>query len=235
MKRLLVVLGVIFGLLIVAVLAVPLFIIVDSFRPKLEKSLSASLNRQVQIGKLSASLLSGGASATDISISDDPAFNKGAFLKASSVNIGLKLMPLIFSHEVDVTGITVKQPDIVLLKNAAGKWNYSSLGSGNSNAKENASDKSTPQISVEKFEIAGGKVRVGMSSRSGPKEQVYQNVNLTAKDISQTSVMPFTLTADTPAGGTLKLSGQAGPLNRQDSSRTPLDAKVTLEHADLAA
>jgi len=51
--------------------AVPLFINVDSFRPDLEKKLSAALNRQVHIGKLDASLLSGGASATDITIADD--------------------------------------------------------------------------------------------------------------------------------------------------------------------
>src|SRR5690242_21446553 len=102
MKRLLVVLGVIFGLLIVAVVAVPLFINVDSFRPSLEKSLSASLNRQVQIGKLSASLFSGGASASKISISDDPAFNKGPFLQAGSLKVGVHLMPLIFSKRLEV-------------------------------------------------------------------------------------------------------------------------------------
>ncbi len=236
MKRALVVVGVIVGVLILAVLLVPLFINVDSFRPNLEKSLSASLNRQVQIGKLSASLFSGGASATDISISDDPAFNKGPFLKASSVNIGLKLLPLIFSHQVNVTGITVKQPDIVLLKNAAGKWNYSSLGSGNANAKENPSDKNTPQVSVDKFEIVDGTVRVGQSSgRASPKEQVYKNVNLTARNISQTSVIPFSLSANTPGGGALKLEGQAGPLNHEDSARTPLQAAVGLQHADLAS
>lgn len=236
MKRVLVVVGVIVGIVIIAVLLVPLFINVDSFRPNLEKSLSSSLNRQVQIGKLSASIFSGGASATDISISDDPAFNKGPFLKASSVNIGLKLLPLIFSHQVNVTGITVKQPDIVLLKNAAGKWNYSSLGSGNAKAKENPSDKSTPQISVDKFEIVDGTVRVGQSGgRGAPKEQVYKNVNLTARNISQTSVMPFSVSANTPGGGALKLDGQAGPLNQQDSARTPLQANIGLQHADLAS
>ena len=128
MKRLFAILGIIVVVLIVAALLVPLFINVDSFRPSLEKSLSSSLNRQVQIGKLDASLFSGGASATNISISDDPAFNKGPFLRASSVKIGLRLMPLIFSRQLSVTGITVENPDIVLLSNPAGKWNYSSLG-----------------------------------------------------------------------------------------------------------
>jgi AsmA protein len=236
MKRLLTVVGIVVAVLIILVVAAPLFINVDSFRPSLEKSLSASLNRQVQIGKLSASLFSGGASASQISISDDPAFSKGPFLQAGSLKVGVHLMPLIFSKKLEVTGITVERPEIVLLKNAAGKWNYSTLGASSSKPKETTGESSTPAISVEKFEIVDGKVRMGESSASkAGKEYVYDKVNLTARNISLTSAMPFTLTADTPGGGSLKLDGQAGPLNSQDSARTPLQAKITLNHADLAS
>src|SRR3954453_11877656 len=169
MKRLLIISGIIVGVLLLIIIAVPLFINVDSFRPDLEKKLSAALNRQVHIGKLDASLLSGGASASDISIADDPAFNKGPFLKAASVKVGVELMPLIFSKQLKVTSLTIQKPDITLLKNAAGKWNYSTLGapvqkttpetsktqpSKPSPAPE-PSEKSTPDVSVDKFEIAG--------------------------------------------------------------------------------
>ena len=106
MKRLLVISGIIVGVLLLVIIAVPLFINVDSFRPDLEKKLSAALNRQVHIGKLDASLLSGGASASDITIADDPAFNKGPFLKAASVKVGVQLMPLIFSKQLKVTSLT---------------------------------------------------------------------------------------------------------------------------------
>jgi AsmA protein len=243
MKRLLVISGIIVGVLLLVIIAVPLFINVDSFRPDLEKKLSAALNRQVHIGKLDASLLSGGASASDITIADDPAFNKGPFLKAASVKVGVQLMPLIFSKQLKVTSLTIQKPDITLLKNAAGKWNYSTLGataqkspSEPSKHAPEPSGKSTPDISVDKFEIAGGTVRVGHSSgHSAGKESVYQNVNLVAHNISATSAMPFTLSAGMPGGGTLNLEGQAGPLNPTDSAKSPLDAKITLNHADLAA
>jgi AsmA protein len=243
MKRLLVISGIIVGVLLLVIIAVPLFINVDSFRPDLEKKLSAALNRQVHIGKLDASLLSGGASASDITIADDPAFNKGPFLKAASVKVGVQLMPLIFSKQLKVTSLTIQKPDITLLKNAAGKWNYSTLGataqkspSEPSKHAPEPSGKSTPDISVDKFEIAGGTVRVGHSSgHSAGKESVYQNVNLVAHNISATSAMPFTLSAGMPGGGTLNLEGQAGPLNPTDSAKSPLDAKIKLNHADLAA
>src|SRR5476649_237057 len=193
MKRLLVISGIVVGVLLLLVILVPLFINVDSFRPDLEKKISAALNRPVQIGKLDASILSGGATASDISIADDPAFNKGPFLKASSVKIGVQLMPLIFSKQLKVTSLTIQKPDITLLTNAAGKWNYSTLGGPPQKAAEPAG-KATPDVSVDKFEIVDGTVRVGHSSgHSAGKESVYQNVNLVAHNISAQSAMPFTL------------------------------------------
>src|SRR5579859_2066092 len=238
MKRLLVIPGIVVGILLLLVIAVSLFLHVDSFRPDLDKKISAALNRTVHIGKLDASLLSGGATASDITIEDDPAFNKGPFLKASSVKVGVQLMPLIFSKQLKVTSLTIQKPDITLLKNAAGKWNYSTLGA-TEQAQKTAPEpagKAAPDVSVDKFEIAGGTVRVGhRSGHAAGKESVYQNVNLVAHNISATSAMPFTLSAGLPAGGTLNMEGQAGPLNPTDSAKSPLDAKITLKHADLAA
>jgi AsmA protein len=234
MKRLLTILGIVVGVLVLIVLLAPLFINVDSFRPELEKTLSTSLNRQVQIGKLEASLLSGGASASQITIKDDPAFNSGPFLQANSLKVGVQLLPLIFSRRLEVTGITVDKPDIVLLKNAAGKWNFSTMGSSQQKAQPQQSGKPM-EVSVDKFEITGGKIRIGNSSgHKAGQERVYTNVSLTAKNISTTTQMPFTLSADTPGGGALKLDGKAGPLNQNDAARTPLEASVSVQHTDLA-
>lgn len=238
MKRLLLVSGIVLGVLIVAVLAIPLFINVDAFRPELEQKLSVALNRPVHIGKLQASILSGGASAENISIGDDPAFNQGPFLQASALKVGLRLMPLIFSRRLEVTSVSVQKPDVVLLKNAAGKWNYSTLGAGaaaKASTKPSSSTASS-ELSIDKFEIVDGKVSVGQSSgHAGVRERTYQNVNLVARNISAGSVMPFTLSAVTPGGGALDLDGHAGPLDRADSARTPLDANMSLKHADLGA
>src|SRR5262245_51000961 len=235
MRRLLLIGGIILGVLVVTALALPLFINVDSFRPELEKRLSAALNRQVHIGKLAASIFSGGASADNISISDDPAFGKGPFLQASAVKIGVRLKPLIFSRRLEVTSLTVEQPDIVLLRNAAGKWNYSSLGGKAPKASSQSPSSAPSNLSVETFEIVDGKVRVGQGHGHSVQEHVYQKVHLTAHDISATSVVPFTLSAATPGGGALKLDGQAGPLDTQDAARTPFRAQITLQHADLGA
>jgi AsmA protein len=238
MKRFLVIAGIVVGVIVLAILIVPLFINVDSFRPDVEKKLSDALGRQVKIGKIQASIFSGGAQADNISISDDPAFSKGPFLQASSLQIGLQFIPLIFSHQLKIDSLTIKKPDILLLKNSAGKWNYSSLGNSSQGGKAKTQSDSSPatDFSVGKFQIEDGKIRIAQTSGRGVgREHVYQNVNLLAHNISAHSVIPFVLSAAIPGGGSLEVQGQAGPLDARDSAKTPLDAKVTLEHADLAA
>jgi AsmA protein len=238
MKRLLIVAGIVIAVLVIAAVAAPLFINVDSFRPELEKRLSAALSRPVHIGKLEASIFRGGATAENIVIADDPGFSKGEFLKASSLTVGLRLLPLIFSREINVTSITVEKPEIVLLRNSAGKWNYSSLGGhpASTPAPTPGAEPAAPDFSVDKFEIVDGTVRVGQSSgHVAGRERVYQKVHLVARDISFAGVMPFTLSAGTPGGGALNLEGKFGPLDRTDSDRTPMDATVKLAHADIGA
>jgi AsmA protein len=247
MKRFWIIAGIIVAVVLIGIVLLPFLINVDSFRPQVEKSLSDALGRQVQIGKISASIFSGGAEADNISISDDPAFSKQPFLQASSLKIGLELMPLIFSRRLNVTAITIKNPDIELVSNRAGKWNYSSLGNsaqkpepkspqkpepkGGAEAKTSSSGAAS-EVSVAKLEIQNGKIRV---LQGAGKERSYQNVNLTVSNISVHSAMPFTLTATIPGGGSLDLDGQAGPLDQQDSAKTPLDAKLTLKQANIAA
>ncbi|MGH9829070.1 MAG: hypothetical protein ACREDR_38110, partial [Blastocatellia bacterium] len=70
--------------------------------------------------------------------------------------------------------------------------------------------------------------------RSKAKPSVYENVNLNISDLSYTSQFPFTLTATGPGGSALKLDGKAGPIDRTDTSATPLQAKIDVEHLNLA-
>jgi AsmA protein len=59
-------------------------------------------------------------------------------------------------------------------------------------------------------------------------------VDLSVKDFSFTSQFPFELTADLPGGGNVKLDGTGGPINRADTSLTPLQAKISVNQLDLA-
>jgi AsmA protein len=140
MNRNLKIVAIVVGVIIVIVIAIPFFIDANSFRPKIESDLTAALGRPVKVGNLSLSLFTGSVAADDISIADDPAFSKSPFVQAKSLKVGVELIPLIFSKTLNVTHLTLNQPEISLVKSADGeKWNFSSLGGSNTSASQPAS------------------------------------------------------------------------------------------------
>ena len=241
MKRALKILAIVVGVLIVILIAVPFFIDANAFRPKLESDLSAALGRPVKVGNLSLSLISGGVTADDISIADDPAFSKTAFVQAKSLKVGVELIPLIFSKSLNVTEINLNQPEISLVQSQNGeKWNFSSLGNKNTAEAKTAtppaggSPSSNPNFSVGKLSVTNGKLAV---SRAGSSQQprVYDKVDIEVSNLSLTNSFPFKVTASLPAGGTLKLDGNAGPIDANNAALTPLQAKVKVQQMNLAA
>ena len=72
--------------LVVLCLALPFFIDANQFRPTVEAELSTTLQRQVKIGNLKFSLLSGSLTADNLAVADDPAFSHSPFLTAQVVS-----------------------------------------------------------------------------------------------------------------------------------------------------
>ena len=228
---------IVIGVFIVLILVAPFLIPVNQFRPTIEEKASAALGRKVQLGDLSLSLLSGSLSAENLSIADDSKFSSSPFLTAKSLQVGVDIMPLIFSKTLNITGVTIDTPQVTLLHNSAGVWNFSSLGGPAAKAqnKQAPGEKtsSAPDVSVRKLELKNGKITVGAAN--SPKRSSYDNLNITASDVSMTSRFPVTVTADLPDGGKFKLEGTAGPVDQEDTSLTPLEAKLTVTSLNLAA
>jgi AsmA protein len=241
-KKPLMIIGGIVIVLLLIVLALPLFINANQFKPTLETQLANALGRQVEIGNIGLSVISGSVTVSDVSIADDPTFSKSPFLTAKSLSVGVELLPLIFSKKLDVRSLTVKDPEVNLIRAANGTWNYSSLGRNVTAAKstaKNAASSPAPgpgsaaALSVGKISIENGKIIVS-SSGSSAKPSIYQNVDLEASDLSYTSQFPFKLTATGPGNAAIKVEGEAGPFDAADASLTPLDTTVEVEHLDLA-
>jgi len=225
MKRLLKIAAIAVAVIVVILIAIPFFINVNSFRPKLEAAASEALGRQVKVGNLSLSILTGAVTADDISIADDPAFASAPFVTAKSLKVGVELMPLIFSKQLHVTGITLDQPEITMLKTANGKWNFSSLG-GNATKKSSqpATDSTPTDLSVAKLSVNDGKLIVGKAN-SKAKPHVYDQVNITVTDFSPTSQFPFKLTANEVAIG-LTMPHSATAILRQRLSPSAFNRAV---------
>src|SRR5271169_5558075 len=120
MKRPIKIAAIVVAVLLVIVIALPFLVDVNSFRPRLESELSAALGRDVKVGNLGLSILSGSVTAENLSIADDPAFGKDPFVKAKQLKVGVEMMPLIFSKTLHITEIILDQPEISLVRSAAG-------------------------------------------------------------------------------------------------------------------
>ena len=216
-------------------IAVSLLVNADRYRGQIEAALTKALGRQVTLGQLDASVLSGSLVATSPSIADDPAFESGPFVTAKEIKIGVELVPLLLRHELHITGFTIAGPKIVLLRAPNGRWNYSSLG-GPAQAEQTkpAAPGVLPNLTVNKIDIEDGTVTVGTAPATGPQRQ-YTDLNASLKNFSFTGPFSFTLSGKLPGDGSLTVSGDAGPVAQGDASLTPATAQVELKSADLAA
>src|SRR5581483_5301480 len=230
-KKIVMIVGGVLALILIAVVALPFLIDVDRFRPTIETQLANALGRQVRIGHLRLSLLRGDVSADQISIADDPAFGSAPFVEAQSLGVGIELVPLITSRAVHVRSLTLKQPQVRLLRSASGTWNFSTLGHAPAKPASPASTGSAPEISVQQLKISNGRLLVGNARR----QQTYDSLEVTAQNISYESAFPFQLQMRTPGGGQVKLEGTAGPVDRQDTAQTPVQAKISAKNVDLAS
>ena len=236
-KKILKIVGIVIAVLFLLAIALPLFINVNHFRPEIESNVSAALGRNVTLGDLSLSILSGSVEANQLAVADDPKFSNTPFMQAKSLKVGVELIPLIFAKQINVTHLVIDHPQIALLRTRDGVWNFSSLGAHAGDAAKapaKTGGSSSPQnLSVDKLEISDGTISVG----SVPPHRapiVYDNVNVSVKNFSFTSQFPVNVSVELPGGGSLKLDATAGPINPTDAALTPLQGTVKLKKLDLS-
>ena len=191
----------------------------------LESRLTQALGREVKLGDLKLSILSGSVTANDLSIADDPAYSRTPFVQAKSLAIGVELWPLITSRQLHVTGLTIDQPAIALIQSPNGDWNFSKLGGARSAATPrppapDAASKTPMDLSVKLVKITGGRFSLGKSGGHA-RPLVLEDVNLEVHDFSAAAAFPFTFATKVAGGGTIKLDGKVGPLDPVDVGRQP--------------
>jgi len=223
------------GLVVVAIAAIPLFVNVNTFKPLIEEQLTTAVGRQVTLGTLSLSLLSGTVVASDLSVADDPRYSTQPFVTAKELHIGVQMGPLILHREILVNSLEIDKPQIRLVRAANGAWNFSMIGQ--SAAKRTTQQKQqslVPNLTVDSFSINDGQATLEALPAVGPP-QIFDHVDLTVKNFSFTKQWPFTLSASLPGQGTLTMTGNAGPINTQDATNTNFDAQLSLHHFDPVA
>jgi len=182
------------------------------------------------------SLFDGKVGANNISIADDPTVSNDVFLTAKSLSAEVKLRPLIVSQTLQITSITLEEPQIRLIRGPAGTWNFSSLGKGAAEAKPSGKRAGAPctgTLTVDKLTIEKGRVVVWTAN---PAEMpvTYENVNVNITGFSSTTQLPFEVSAGLRRRGELNLNGQCTPMNAGNTATTSLNPYLQFRKLDLA-
>ena len=231
MKRVILAIGGIVAVLALLIARLPFLFNANEFRPRIEADLTSVLGRKVELGSLKLSLFSGSLTASNLSIADERRFSiatDGApFLRAQSLDLGVDLWPLITSHELNIRDLTITEPEISLMQDAAGVWNFSTVGPATGGTE------APLDLSVKLISLANGRVSIGRLG-TPQKPMVLEGVNIALKDFAPGARFPFSFTGKLAPAGNVKLDGTAGPINAADASLTPVQFNVKISTVDIA-
>src|SRR5690349_14943391 len=154
-------------LVLVAVVVIAGLIVagsVDHYRPRVQAELQNKLNRPVTLGKLGLKLFPLSISVDGLTIGESPAFPTGRpFATARQVFIGVRFLSLLRGNPA-IGKLVLDKPRIELVRNAAGVWNYSSLGSSNAPAAPGAQPAPSAQPAPTTSAASNGQPAIPLSN-----------------------------------------------------------------------
>ena len=243
MRRIVITVCVIVGIIIVLLLALPSILNVNRYRPQIQAELQKKLNRPVTLGELSLRIIPFSIGVNGMTVGEAPQFpSSRPFATADKVYASASLLSLLHGAP-KLKDVTLDNPQIELIKNAQGVWNYSTIGeSGNAPANAPAQapaqqqgTENGGQFTLNELKIADGQVAVTNLMTRQPRS-VYKHIDLTLSDFGPNKPFHTDLALQFPGQGKERLAfnGKVGPLQPGDAAATPVTGKVSIQQVSLA-
>ena len=217
--------------------------------PRHRKATTKELGRAVKLGDLRLSVFSRSLVAKDLSVADDPNFGAAPFLTAKELRIGVSLRRLILSHEVVLRDFEIESPQITVIRDASGAWNFSSIGRrasrsapGSGGVAENsvpetAKGSATPSPG---FSLTASPSKMAASnSQPAPARGQAHRVR-SRESYRERFCVRFAVSVRLQCGpatpaAPFNVSGHLGPINGADAAATPAEAQITVKRLDPVA
>lgn len=215
--------GVLLAVLVGVALLLPFIVDLNKYQDQYRPLIEEALNRKVTLEDIRLTIWPRlGARVAGFTVIEDPAFGTGPFASLSSVDVGVKLMPLL-SGKVEVEEITLHEPLITVIKNKSGVLNAATLGRKGAAAPETPSRAPVPSpdgplkilalLAVDRVSLAGGKIMYRDFSQAKPVEYVLQDMELLLQSVhlGSSPSLHLALTVQ-PMNLPVSLDGTFGPL-----------------------
>lgn len=252
MRKIFICLFLLLALMVIALVAAPSLVDVNQYRGRIEAEAQQRLGRPVKLGQLRLTLLPLAFRAENASIGEGPHFGNGQFAHVQDLYLRVKLWPLLHKA-VQISSLDLRQARIEVIRNAQGRWNFSTIGHQAETALPSRPPSPKPPsqlelskppsqqpeqngtFSLDHLRIADGTLAL-TDYQKGQSRVVYDHIDI---DLSNfTPGQPFTIASAVrlPGKGSqlARLAGKIGPINHETILATPLDATLKLKNVQLS-
>jgi len=235
-RKILIVAGVVVGLFVLFILALPLFIDVNAYHDIIEGRAEDTLGRDVSLGKMKLSLLPFGVRVNDIAVAALPEEGGGQLLEAESVRVGARLMPLL-DKRLEITGVVIERPSIVLARDAQGVWNVQRLFAAEPETTPSPEGQQALEgFAIDSLRITGGKVTLRDAALNPGREFVatLDDIDLRIDDLAVDRRIRIDLSTglDAIPGATMAFEGEVGPLDPSTGEPFRVAGELRLDDVD---
>ena len=251
-KALIAVAAVVLVIVIVALIA-PFVIDLNQYKGAILSRVRPAVNRDVDFERVELTVLTGiGAELQGVRIPENPEFGRDDFLTLDSLQVRLKLLPLL-KGEVQISELVFKKPVVKLRRNAQGVFNFQDMTRpAEVPAKKEKPEKpaETEQPSalavfgVDELTVRDASVlyedemTAGSDGKtaSGPKSLTVTRLDVSIENISLFKDVSFDARGslfDEPDRN-FRITGHVGPLGSEiDLKKTPLNVAISTDSLPL--
>jgi AsmA protein len=225
------------------ILALPFLIDLNKYQDQYKPLIEDALNRKVQLRDIRLTIWPQiGARVAGFTVLDDPAFDSGTFASLTTMDIGVKVMPLL-GGKVEVENITLREPVISVIKNKSGILNASTVGRAGTALPKTPSKAPIPStegplkilalLAVDRVSILGGKLTYRDLSSSESTEYILQDLEILLQSVRlghSPSIRVGMLVQ--PLNLPVKLVGTFGPL-KESTDIDAINLQLALGNTDF--
>ncbi|MDP9269328.1 MAG: AsmA family protein [Acidobacteriota bacterium] len=231
--------AIIFGILVVLVvagaLALPYLFDVNRYHGRIQAEVQKRLGRAASLGPMRLSLLPFAIQVQGATIAEDSSFGEGkVFARADRLYVRADLIPLL-RGDVRLRSLELERPQIELVRNAGGVWNFASLGHDLAEVQQKPQE-----FALDQLRIQDGQVTITDDQKQQPRT-IYDHIDLAIEDYRPGQPFLVALAAHLPGAGkqTAQLNAKVGPIFEKDGEKnmllTPIDGKLKLDEVSIAA
>ena len=239
MRRPVLIILIVVAVVILAVILAASLFNVNKFRPRIQAELQTKLGRPVTLGELHLRLLPLSIRVDGITIGEPAGWpSQRPFATAKDVYASAGLFSLL-RGQPHIKNLSLDQPQIELIKNPQGVWNFSNIGDGaNSAGQGSAGTTQSSQsggLTLNQLKIIDGQVAVTDEQAKTPRT-VYNHIDLRVAGFSSGKPFDFELAAHFPGAGKelLAFTGTAGPLETGNTQIIPITGHLSLQEISVA-